>query len=58
MIRLVILKFSGKCQMCREEMQSKNIAFRFTWKGKTVLACEVCTEKLLPILHHNFTPPK
>jgi hypothetical protein len=58
MIRLVTLKFSSKCKMCHEEMPVNNNASRFIWKNKSVLACEICTEKLLPKLHPNFTPPK
>jgi hypothetical protein len=57
MISLVTIRYAGKCALCKEEFATGETVFKFPWKGKTVIACDLCTEACMPTLHPNYEPP-
>ena len=57
MLGIVTIRYPGKCSLCKEEYSPGETAFRFLWKGKQVVACDLCTEACLPALHPNYEPP-
>ena len=57
MLSLVTIRYPGKCALCKEEFYIGETAFKFLWKGKKVIACDLCTEACMPSLHPNYEPP-
>jgi hypothetical protein len=57
MLSLVTIRYLGKCAVCKEEFYLGETALKFPWKGKRVIACDLCTEQCLLTLHPNYEPP-
>jgi hypothetical protein len=57
MLSLITIRYPGKCALCKEEFSAGETAFKFPWKGKKIIAGDLCTETCVPTLHPNYEPP-
>jgi hypothetical protein len=57
MLSLVTIRYPGKCALYKEEFSAGETAFKCQWKGKRIIACDLCTEQCMPNLHPNYEPP-
>jgi hypothetical protein len=58
MLAIVTIRNPGKCMRCKAEFSIGETAFQFPWRGKKVIACDLCTEQCLPTLYPSYQPSK
>jgi hypothetical protein len=56
LLRALVIDFIERYDTSREALLAWHAAGH-PWKGKQVIACDLCTEACLPSLHPNYEPP-